>query len=700
MPIEKLPRAGAFHQDKLKKLGVFTVRDLLYYFPHRYEDFSQVSHIKDLALNQSACIIGEVTKIKTIRTWKRKMWLTEAAIKDETGVVKTIWFNQPYLSTTFKAGDQIAVAGKLVAKGRDVYFSNPTFEKLNTRNAIAHGPTHTGRLVPVYWETSGITSRWLRFMIKPLLEKMDSIQDPLPSAILNAYEFMPLKLALDQIHFPESLDLVNDAKKRLAFEELFFIHLSVLRERQRLRKEKAQPIKMNVELVKQFLASLAFDLTQAQKKALYQILQDMENDYPMNRLLQGDVGSGKTIVAAAAALVAAKTGFQVAIMAPTEILSRQHYETFSKLFAPFNIEAGLLCSKSCAISSYGRVKKDAAINQTASGDIKILIGTNALIQKGVLFKNLALVILDEQHRFGVDQRAALAKANGTKINFVPHLLSMTATPIPRSLSLTIYGDLDLALLDEMPPGRLKIETKIVLPQEQAATYDFIRQEIKNGRQVFVICPRIEPENKDLLPTLFDQFGSKEAVKAVKEEYEKLSKEIFPDLKVAMLHGKMKSAEKQEIMANFKDGKTDILVSTSVIEVGIDIPNASIMMIEGAEKFGLAQLHQFRGRVGRGSRQSYCILFANAPTSYLRAMVNCDSGFELAQKDLAIRGPGEAMGIKQSGMPDLAMASLADVFLVEKSRAAAKGILAVDPTLARHPLLRERVADLTRRAHLE
>ena len=699
-PIEKLPRIGAFHQAKLKKLGIESVRDLLYHFPHRYEDLSQVCKIKDLALNQSACIHGEIVKIKTIRTWKKKMFITEAVVKDETGVAKVVWFNQPYLSTTLKPGDLVAIAGKFADKGREAYFSSPTYEKLGTRMALESGPTHTGRLVPVYWETEGITSRWFRFIIKPLLEKMGNISDPLPAAALNAYEFMPLTLALNQIHFPESMEMADAARKRLAFEELFFIHLAVMRERQRLRKEKAQAIKMDVELIKQFLESLPFELTGAQKKSLYQILTDLEHNYPMNRLMQGDVGSGKTVVAAAAALVAAKAGWQTAVMAPTEILSRQHFETLSKLFTPFNIEVGLLCSKACGLSTYGKVKKDAVINQTASGDVKVLIGTSALIQKGIKFHNLALVILDEQHHFGVDQRATLAKANDAKIDFVPHLLSMTATPIPRSLSLTLYGDLDLSLLDEMPPGRLKVETRIVLPQEQPAAYEFLRQEIKSGRQVFVICPRIEPENKDLLPTLFDSFGSKEAVKAVKEEYEKLSTKVFPELSVAMLHGKMKSAEKQEIMKAFEDKKTDILVSTSVIEVGIDIPNASIMVIEGAEKFGLAQLHQFRGRVGRGVHQSYCLLFADKPTSYLKAMVNCDNGFELAQKDLAIRGPGEVMGQKQSGIPDLVMASLADTKLVESSRAAAKGVLTNDPNLSKHPQLRSRIADFNRRTHLE
>lgn len=705
-PISSLSRISSAYQTRLKNLGIATIRDLLYHFPSRYEDFSVRSEIADLKVNETACIQGTIEQVKNIRIWKRRMNITEAVVSDETGKVKVLWFNQPYLVSVMKEGLTVCLAGKLIEKKSRRYLSNPMYEKVNTDLTDDDKLTHTGRLVPVYPETAGLSSRWLRYIIKPLLEGFKEAPDPLPQNILDTYDFMPWREALPKIHFPETAEASEAARKRFAFEELFFIQLSVLRERVRLNSERAVSIPMDLTLVKDFIKSLPFELTEAQKKSTYLILKDMEKPRPMNRLLQGDVGSGKTIVAAIAALNAAKTNQQIAMMVPTEILAQQHYATFTNLLKPFGVEIGLLCSKHTLISSFGSVSKAAVLNEAKNAEIAILIGTNALIQKGVVFKNLSFVILDEQHRFGVDQRAALAKNHQTqtKSKNVPHLLSMTATPIPRTLALTLYGDLDLTLLDEMPPGRKIIKTKIILPNNRLAVYEFIRKEIKKGRQAFVICPRIEIkeyEKKDAI--LFDpkaDYSSAEAVKAVKEEYEKLSKEVFPDLRLAMLHGKMKTKEKEGIMAAFKNREIDLLVSTSVIEVGIDIPNASIMAIEGAHTFGLAQLHQFRGRVGRGEHQSYCLLFTDYPTRRLSALLKFDSGFKLAEKDLEIRGPGEVFGAKQWGMPDLAMASLADVFLVEKSRNAAKGILATDPTLAKHLLLRERVKEMKQRTHLE
>ena len=707
--IEKFSRISAAYKTRLKNLGIFTMRDLLYHFPVRYQDFSARTDIADLEVDKTACIQGEVESIKIIRIWKRHMTLIEAMITDKTGTIKALWFNQPYLAGTLKKGTIVCLAGKLVEKKGIKYLSNPMYEKVRERFDGEEDYTHTGRLVPVYPETAGVTSRWLRYIIKPLLTGAMEVADPLPKTILDAYEFMPFGKAIKQIHFPDSEEKAAAARKRFAFEELFFIQLAVLRQRVRLNREIARAIPFDEKLIKEFVQSLPFSLTDAQRKTAWQILKDMEKPHPANRLLQGDVGSGKTIVAMIAALSAANAGSQVAVMVPTEILANQHYESFSKLLCPFGVEIGILCAKTCAASSYGKVSKKAALDLVKSGDTQILIGTNALIQKGVEFKNLNLVILDEQHRFGIDQRAALAKNRQTKKKNLPvsHLLSMTATPIPRTLSLTVYGDLDLSLIDQMPPGRKKIETKIIMPDDRASAYEFMRQEIKNGRQVFVICPRIDPEEGQVGPKrdgiLFDlkaDWSGAGAVKAVKEEYEKLSKDIFSEMKIGMLHGKMKAAEKQEIMDKMKSGKIDILVSTSVIEVGIDIPNATIMAIEGSHKFGLAQLHQFRGRVGRGEHQSYCLLFADYPTRRLSAMLKFDSGFKLAEKDLEIRGPGEVFGSQQWGAPDLAMASLADVFLVEKSRAAAKGILQHDPDLSRHPQLASRIQHFRDRAHLE
>jgi len=707
--IEKFTRVSAAYKSRLKNLGILTMRDLLYHFPVRYQDFSARADIANLEVDKTACIQGEVESIKIIRIWKRHMTLIEAMITDKTGTIKALWFNQPYLAGTLKKGTIVCLAGKLVEKKGNKYLSNPMYEKVRERFDGEEDYTHTGRLVPVYPETAGVTSRWLRYIIKPLLKNSGEIADSLPKNILAAYNFMPWRDAIKQIHFPDSEESARQARRRFAFEELFFIQLAVLRERVRLNREKATEIPFNADLIKQFVKSLPFKLTQAQRKTAWQILKDVEKSRPMNRLLQGDVGSGKTIVAMIAALAAAKSGVQTAVMVPTEILANQHYAGFSKMLAPFNVEIGLLCAKNRSLSSYGKVAKKTVVDLAKNGEIQILIGTNALIQKGVEFKNLGLVVLDEQHRFGVDQRASLAKNNlvANKDARSPHLLSMTATPIPRTLALTVYGDLDLAIIDEMPAGRKKIATKIIIPEERDLTYEFIRKEIRAGRQAFVVCPRIDPEEgheeqkRDGI--LFDfkaDWSGAGAVKAVKEEYEKLSKEVFPEMRVGMLHGKMKADEKQEIMTKMKTGDIDILVSTSVIEVGIDIPNATIMAIEGSHKFGLAQLHQFRGRVGRGEHQSYCLLFSDYPTRRLNAMLKFDSGFELAEKDLEIRGPGEVFGSQQWGAPDLAMASLADVFLLEKSRAAAKGVLQNDPDLSGHPQLAARIAHFRDRAHLE
>ncbi len=703
--IEKFTRVSPAYRTRLKNLGIALMRDLLYHFPSRYQDFSSRTDIAKLELDKTACVQGEVTEAKMFKIWKRHMTITEAIVADATGSVKAVWFNQPYLISTIKKGSVVCLAGKLVEKKSGRYLSNPMYEKVRDSFESEEDYTHTGRLVPVYPETAGVSSRWLRYIIKPLLPGYSTLPDPLPESILGTNEFMPWRDAIKQVHFPESEEFAIAARKRFAFEELFFIQLAVLRERVRLNTEKAKSIPLDTELIKEFVKSLPFKLTEAQRKAAFQILKDMEKPRPMNRLLQGDVGSGKTIVAMIAALAAARAGSQVAIMVPTEILAQQHYAIFSKFLAALNVEIGLLCAKHSALSSYGEASKAAVLEQTKNGEAAILIGTNALIQKSVTFKKLDLVVLDEQHRFGIDQRAALAKNN--KQTTVPHLLSMTATPIPRTLALTVYGDLDLALIDQMPSGRKKIQTKIILPDERKAAYEMIRKEINSGRQAFVICPRIDPdegeEEQKRDGILFDpktDYSGAGAVKAVKEEYEKLSKEVFPELRVGMLHGKMKAPEKEETMRKMKEGMIDILVSTSVIEVGIDIPNATIMAIEGSHKFGLAQLHQFRGRVGRGEHQSYCLMFSDYPTRRLNAMLKFDSGFMLAEKDLEIRGPGEVFGSAQWGAPDLAMASLADVFLVEKSRNAAKGVLQHDPDLSRHPQLAARIKHFRERAHLE
>ncbi len=710
-PIEDIPRIGPVYQKKLKRLGIKTVQDLFFHFPRRYEDFSNLIPISKVKINEICTVYGKILGIETKRTWKRKMFLTQAFIEDKTGAIKATWFNQPYLEKTLRKGDYVFLSGKVTISKNGVYLSNPIYEKGDLSSDL----THTGRLIPVYPETAGLSSRWIRYILKPLLSDLQNqINETLPEKIIKEYNLMPIKKALWEIHFPSSVELSQKAQKRFSFEELFYIQLFVLKERNRLNKEKSVSLPIKLKTIQNLVKSLSFKLTDAQKKSAWQILKDLERPRPMNRLLEGDVGSGKTVVAAMAVLNTVKQGYQAAFMAPTEILSKQHFQEIAKLLQDFKVNIGLLTGKQDQFRSKKLKNQVIEISrkkllEKTKGEINpltkdlvvgvdILIGTHALIQDKVKFGKLGLVILDEQHRFGVEQRAKLCQ----KQDIVPHLLSMTATPIPRTLALTIYGDLDLSLIDELPKGRKKIITRVIKPGGRKKTYDFIRKEVKKGRQVFVICPRIEKNNDN--EHLSEARMSWAKVKAVEEEYEKLSKEIFPDLNIGMLHGKMATKEKEDIMKDFKNKKTDILVSTSVIEVGIDIPNASVMMIEGAERFGLAQLHQFRGRVGRADYQSYCLLFTDSPAKKthqrLKALISSENGFALAEKDLEIRGPGDFKGTRQWGIPDLMMNSLKDISLVEKTRESAKEILLKDPQLKKYPVLRDKLLRFRQRIHLE
>ncbi len=693
-PIENISRIPASYKKRLEKLGVETVRDLLFHFPHRYEDFSNIIPIAEVGLDETVCVKGIILEIQNRRTWAKRMFITEAVIKDETGPIKVVWFNQPFLTRSLRSGDNVCLAGKVAINENGLYLSSPIHEKIGKNELV-----HTGRLVPVYPETEGVSSRWLRYILRPILAELRTkIPEVLPAAILKKEGFLPVSKAIWQIHFPDSSEEAKAARERFSFKELFLLELLVIREKARLQKNKSIPIILNLKTIQAFVKSLPFELTTAQKKVSWQILKDLEKPRPMSRLLQGDVGSGKTIVATMVALNVSRADFQTAFMVPTEILAQQHFQKVCQVLKNFETSIALLTGKEGKIflpewQEAVKVPKKEVLEKLEKGGIKILIGTHALIQEGVKFKNLALVILDEQHRFGVEQRAKLCK----NAKLIPHLFSMTATPIPRSLALTVYGDLDLSVIDEMPKGRKKIITEIVSPEEREKTYEFIRKEIKKGRQVFVICPRIETPN--------GQRNSDWAlVKAVKEEYKKLSEEIFPDLKVAMIHGRIKPEIKEKIMTDFKNKETNILVSTSVVEVGVDIPNASVMMIEDAERFGLAQLHQFRGRVGRSIHQSYCFLFAGSSVQLarqrLRALVECENGFELAEQDLKMRGAGDFIGTRQSGMPDLIMASLGNVKLIEKTRETAKEILAKDSGLKKYPLLKQRLEKFRIKLHLE
>ena len=731
-PIEEIPRIGPQYQKRLKKLGIKTVRDLLFHFPHRYEDFSNLKKISQARVGERVCIRGKISQIENTRTWKKRMFLTQAVVKDDSGTIKIVWFNQPYLINVLKEGDFVSLVGKAISDKYGLYLSSPAYEKLPPTTFRENGSIqinapksgggliHTGRLVPVYPETEGLSSRWLRFILRPILIKLrKGIPEVLPENLIKKYKILPVQKAIWQIHFPDSFSLAKKAKERFSFEEIFFISLFVLREKLKIAKEKAIPIPINLKLIIDFVKNLPFTLTKAQKKSAWEILKDLEKERPMNRLLEGDVGSGKTIVAVIAALNVIKSGFQVALMVPTEILAQQHFQKISKILEKEKIKIGLITGKENKIKfkkEILKVPREKLLGKTKEGEINFLIGTHALIQEGICFKKLALVILDEQHRFGIEQRASLVVRGSTRIATlkdaeikIPHFLSMTATPIPRTLSLTIYGDLDLSLINEMPKERKKIVTKVVSPENRKKAYNFIRQEVKKGRQVFVICPRIEPakisnENLGGQASKEKKIMSWAEVKAVKEEYQKLTKSIFPDLKVEMLHGKMSSEEKEKIMKYFANKKIDILVSTSVVEVGIDIPNATVMMIEGAERFGLSQLHQFRGRVGRGAYQSFCFLFTDSPArktrERLKALISSENGFELAEEDLKIRGPGDFIGQRQWGIPDLAMSSLKDIFLVEKTKKTAKEILEEDPELKKYPLLKERLERFQEKIHLE
>jgi len=709
--IKEIKKVGPTYLKRLKQLKIKNIRDLFFHFPHRYDDFRQIISISQLKEGQKATIKGEIVEIKNTRLFHKRMVLTEALVKDKSGTIKVIWFNQPYLTQTLKKGKIVNLSGKLSFVKKILCLSNPVYEIIKGQS-LRDSPflkdcplgtvpyasyTHTGRLVPIYHETAGLSSRYLRYLIKPLLPLTDQITDFLPEIIKKQFNLINLDQALKQVHFPNNHQSAQVARQRLAFNELFLIHLNTLRQRQKLAEEKALTIPFNQKLIKSFVKDLPFKLTDGQRIAVWQIFQDLAKKKPMNRLLNGDVGSGKTVVAIMAGLEIAKAGYQVALMAPTEILAKQHFQTFKDFLKKSNLKIALLTGADNLVGQEKKITRPQLKKRIADGKIDIVIGTHALIstrggvasggQKNLNFKNLALAIVDEQHRFGVAQRANLQRKiyqAEDGLPTIPHLLSMTATPIPRTLTLTIYGDLDISILKEMPKGRQKIITEIIVPADRQKIYNFIKKQVKQKKQVFVICPLID-ESEKLSARGGPASGGE--IKSVTQEYEKLSQKVFPQLKIALLHGKLKSKEKEEIMKKFKDGKTDILVSTSVVEVGIDVPKATVMIIEGADRFGLAQLHQFRGRIGRGTAQSYCFLFTDSATKKthqrLKAVLKAKDGFELAEKDLKIRGPGDFSGTRQWGLPDLAMASLSDLELIQKTRLAAQQVLEnnlLDPTL--------------------
>ena len=676
-PVENLLRVGRATSKKLQNLGLRTAEDLLFYFPFRYEDWSKILPISQLTYGSAGTCRGRVELIKNTRSFHKRKNITEALISDDSGSIKAVWFNQPFLTKILKVGDEVFLSGKVDFDRFGIHLTSPSYEKVG----VGEEAIHTARIVPVYRTTESLTNKQIRFLIKLVAPLAFKVRDWLPTEIKKEFGLIDLNRALEQIHFPKNVNLVKAARHRLKFNELFLVQLQNLLLKINLQKSTAPEASFQEEETKKFTAALPFKLTNGQRQAAWEILKDLASGKPMNRLLEGDVGSGKTIVAAIAILNIFLNGYRTILMAPTEILAKQHFNTFCKLFS--NLKIGLVTRSEKKINNEPEKNNDTEFILDNSD---LIIGTHALIQDNIKIDKLGLAIVDEQHRFGVKQRQAL---KGDKES--PHFLSMTATPIPRTMSLVFYGDLDISVIKELPAGRKKILTKVVSPEKREAAYEFVRKEIKNGRQVFVICPLIDQS---------DKLG----VKSAKEEYKKLSQEIFPELEIGLLHGKMKSGEKEKVMGEFLENKINILVSTSVVEVGVDVPNATIMMIEGAERFGLAQLHQFRGRVGRSDFQSYCFLFSDSDgeeaAKRLLVMTTCNDGFALAEKDLEFRGPGEVWGVRQSGMPDLQIASLTDYAIIKEAKSAAENFIKKDPELVKYPDLREKLGSFLEKIHLE
>ena len=762
--LKNIPKITPKYVKILEKLGLFTVQDFLFYLPFRYDDFSRTITLSEEYLNSVVTISAVVTKTKLNRIFRRKMTIAEVYLEDENQTpLKAVWFNQPFILESMPIGSEVRLSGKLGQTGKYFTLQNPAWERASREK------TNTGQLVPVYSETPGITSKWIRWQMKTFLEHNPPPKDYVPEDLRKKLHLYSLPSALRQIHFPENQEKLLIAQKTFAFREMFLMQLKTLQMKNIWEAQSATSLRFDEKLIKNFTENLPFKLTGAQRKASFEILKDLEKTSPMNRLLNGDVGAGKTVVAAISALSALSQKKQVAILAPTEVLALQHFQLFSKLFENYDFKIALLTSSYKLINSchsersifekrkntqsknlqtttpkfsnkslasrlspadpstplrYAQddIKKITRISLLASiksGEVNLIIGTHAIIQKDVSFKNLSLVIIDEQHRFGVAQRSVLQQeameltdpvkspigdhgarpaksptgdrgASGKKKN-IPHLLTMTATPIPRTLAIAFFGSLDLSILDEMPKNRKPIKTKIVLPAQRDQVYAFMRREIDAGRQVFVILPFVE-ESKVLTE-----------VKAATEEHKKLSL-VFPEYSLGLMHGRLKSKEKETVMQEFKDKKSQILVSTSVVEVGIDIPNATIMLIENSDRFGLSQLHQFRGRVGRGEQQSYCFLFTDSTTQTslqrLRALEKSNDGFALSEIDLKLRGPGQLLGKAQSGLSDIAMENLNNLKLIKIAREEAENILKTDPKLKKHPLIAKALEKFAKDVHLE
>jgi ATP-dependent DNA helicase RecG len=687
LPITSLPGVSTAMAAKFRRLGVQTIRELLYFFPHRHLDYSRTNYISELSEGEEQTITANVWQAQVTRLGGRRG--TEAIVGDETGNIRAVWFNNPYVAKSLPTNARVVLSGRVRLFGGRFVFESPEWELLEDKELV-----HTGRLVPLYSLTQGLKPRQVRRLMKQVVDRFaGQVADFLPPGLRKRCNLVELPQAIAQAHYPEDEVAKDNARVRLAFDELFLLQLGVLGKKHEWQESQpGTPVSVEKPLLEGFLKSLPFELTPAQHKVLRELLSDLEKPRAMSRLLQGEVGSGKTVVATAALLAAAASGYQGAFMAPTEILAEQHFSSVSEILSRTAGEvseeenlrrfSGLLSrplTLALLIGDLSQANKQAIQQLVRDGDIDIIIGTHALIQKEVGFNKLGLAVVDEQHRFGVAQRSALRQKG-----FNPHVLVMTATPIPRTLALTLYGDLDLSVIDELPPGRQTIKTRWLKPAQRESAYAFLRKQVAEGRQAFIICPLVEES---------------EAIqaKAAVAEYERLSRDVFPDLKLGLIHGRLSAAEKDKVMHRFRSGELQVLVSTPVVEVGIDVPNATVMLVESADRFGLSQLHQFRGRVGRGSQQSYCMLLAENPSEIGRARLDLiekiQDGFQLAEEDLKLRGPGEFFGTRQSGLPDLRMAKLSDVKLLELARTEAIRLFEKDPGLkqAEHKLLSAELA---------
>lgn len=717
-PIEQLLRPKQDTRAGLRRLELVTLRDLLFHFPSRYADSSSFVSIANLVEGTDATIRGRIKKIASKKSFKTKVTMSEGVVEDVSGSIRVTWFNQPYLAKMLSVGQTVELTGRVSLYQGKPTLTNPSMREekvlpIDSQDSL-FAQEQGVALIPMYPESKGVSSEWIRHAVTRILTSDIAITDYIPEQLLKQYSLPSLKTALVWIHTPHTHDDALKARKRFAFDEMFSINLARQKERARIRREKAYAIDTTTVESPTFIKRFGFPLTGAQTRAIDTILADLEKEVPMSRLLEGDVGSGKTAVAAVAAYATVMNrpsvkgtkqtfgNLQVAYMAPTEILATQHFESFVELFKNTGIQIGLITGSGArkfptkvassatpwTTISHAQLKK-----WIAGGEIPIVIGTHTLIQKSLSFKHLALAIIDEQHRFGLNQRKGLAKKDA----HFPHLLSMTATPIPRTLALTIYGDLDLTLLDELPKGRKKVLTSLVLPTDREAMYTAIKKELALGRQAYVICPRIDPPSDD---DVRDATGFARAtleMKSATAEAKRLARDVFPNYRIGLLHSKMTKQKKEEAMQSFVAHETDILVATSVVEVGVNVPNATVIVIEDAERFGLAQLHQLRGRVQRSSDQSYCYLFAQTKTDKTRERMQLFSkatnGFELAEYDLTLRGFGELTGAKQWGITDLGMEALRNPKLVEAARTSAQEMIEQDPLLEQHPLLKERIATI-------